>query len=88
MLDKTTKMDEYSLLTQTQSANLLGMACMITNYPIVVLNTEISNCLANEVLQYFDSGTFSGQVQGSHLMERKKGKSEIELTCKKIWCTN
>ena len=72
MLDKTTKMDEYSLLTQTQSANPLAMACMITNYPFVVLNTDISNFLANEVLQYFDSGTFSCQMQGSHLIERKK----------------
>ena len=79
MLDKTTKMDEYSLLTQTQSANLLAMACMITNYPFVVLNIDISNFLANEVLQYFDSGTFSCQMQGSHLMERKKVSQKVNL---------
>ena len=72
-------MNEYSLLTQTQSANLLAIACMITNYPIVVLNTEISNCLANEVLQYFDLGTFNCQVQGSHLMERKKVSPKLNL---------
>lgn len=52
---------------------MLAMACMITNYPFVVLNTDISNFLANEVLQYFDLGTFSCQMQGSHLMESKKG---------------
>ena len=65
-------MNEYSLLTQTQSSNLLAMACMITNYPIVVLNTDISNFMADKVLQYFNSSTFSCQMQGSHLMERKK----------------
>ena len=73
-------MNEYSLLTQTQSSNLLAMVCMITNYPIVVLNTDISNILADEVLQYFNSGTFSCQMQGSHLIERKISKSEIGLT--------
>ena len=77
-------MNEYRLLTQTQSSNLLAMVCMITNYPIVVLNTDISNILADEVLQYFNAGTFSCQVQGSHLMERKKVSKKLNLPAKKF----
>ena len=60
--------------TQIQSANLLALVCMLTNYSIVILNIDISDLLANEVFHYFDVGTFGCQVQGSHLMERKKLK--------------
>ena len=45
---------------------------MVTyNYPIIVLNVD-NSFLVNKVLYHFDMATFSYQVQGSHLMEKKK----------------
>ena len=38
---------------------------------IIILNVDISS-LVHKVLQYIDTGTFSYQVQKSHLMEKKK----------------
>ena len=40
-------------------------------YPIIILNVDVSS-FVTEVIDYFDTATFSCQVQGSHLMERKK----------------
>ena len=40
------------------------------NYPIIILNIDISS-FVNKVIQYFDTATFSCQVQGSHLVERE-----------------
>ena len=48
-------------------------------YPIIILNVDICSFLVNKVFNYFDTGTFSCQVQWSHLMERRKSKIEPEI---------
>ena len=46
--------------------------CIITyNYPIIILSVDVSS-LVMKVFHYFDVATFNCQVQGSHLMGRKK----------------
>ena len=40
-------------------------------YPVISLNVDVSS-LPNKVVHYFDMTIFSGQVQGSQLMERMK----------------
>ena len=86
-------------ITQTQSgivATLLcisnpllaALVCRFTyNYPIIILNADISS-YANKVMQHYDTATFSCQVQGSHLMEKKKNtkvkkKDFIHVPCTK-----
>ena len=41
-------------------------------YPIQVLNVDNIGFFANKVFDYFNTGSFSCQVQGSHLIQRKK----------------
>ena len=53
---------------QTQSANLPALRI---NYPIVILNVDISS-FATKVIHFIDMANCNSQVQGSHLMERKK----------------
>ena len=63
---------------------------MITcTYPIIILNVDIS-FLLNKVFYNSDIGTFSCQVQGSHLMEKKESNEVNKWTfIKEIWtrCT-
>ena len=47
-----------------------GMYMVTNNYPIIILHVDICS-LFNKVLYHFDTATFSCQVQGSHLVERK-----------------
>ena len=47
------------------------------NYPIMILNVDISS-LFNQVFHNFDTATFSYQVQGSHLMEKKENTKVIQ----------
>ena len=58
--------------TQTQSANLPPLVCIVTNYLFVILNCDTSNFLLNEVFHYFNTNAFCCQVQRSHLIRRKK----------------
>ena len=53
---------------QTQSANLSALRI---NYPIIILNVDISS-FVTKVIQFFDMANCNCQVQGSHLMKRKK----------------
>ena len=55
----------------TTSFGIITLGSYTGNYPIIILNVDIS-FLVNKVMQYFDMATFSCQVQGSHLMEKKK----------------
>ena len=41
-------------------------------YPIQVLTVDNIGFLAKKVFYYFDMSPFSCQVQGSHLIQRKK----------------
>ena len=64
-------------LTETQSGVLATLVCMVTyNYPIIILNVNIIS-LVNKEIQYFDTATFSCQVKGSHLMEKKEDRTKI-----------
>ena len=64
-----------------------AVVCMVKyNYPIIILNVDISS-LFNKVLYHFDTATFSCQVQGSHLMERKKvGQLSSDLYTRNLVC--
>ena len=61
---------------------------MVTNYPFVILNTDINIFFANEVFHYFDIGTFSCQVQGSHLTGRKKRTTKQVTYMLESWFAN
>ena len=59
---------------QTEMEMSLIQTCYSTSiefYPVVILNPDISSFIT-KVSHYFDMTAFSCQVQGSHLMERKK----------------
>ena len=53
---------------QTQSANLSALRI---NYPIIILNVDISS-FVTKIIKFFDVANCNCQVQGSHLMKRKK----------------
>jgi len=75
--------------TQTQSANLPVLVCIVTNYLFVILNCDTSNFLPNEVFHYFDMDAFCCQVQRSHLIRRKKLYSKpirLNFHAKKLVC--
>ena len=72
----------WSLINYSQTAiehlpvnednfNWICLSISIDVYPIIILNVDISSFIT-KVSHYFDMATFSCQVQGSHLMERKK----------------
>ena len=72
---KTEKWIQYLPRNEANSNSIRyssNTGVMVTyNYPIISLNVDTST-LVNKVLYHFDTATFSCQVQGSHLMEKRK----------------
>ena len=73
----------YSTCLKEVNQPLWQRYYIIYNYPIIILNVDIS-LLFNKVMHHFDAVTFSCQVQGSYLLEKKKviqNSSNLHAKC-------
>ena len=56
----------------------------VISYPIFILNVDIDS-LVKKVIHFFDMVTFRCQVQGSHLVEKKKLLKNSTELCSQMY---